>query len=192
LVYALVSNFFCQARFLVMKLSVLFIVLLSVLDSYSQNGKSFPSIETEKLSGEKVRIPEAFDESFTLVGVGTGKRAEEELRTWQTPVYNKFIAKTGLMDSMYDVDVVFLPLFTGAARMAKNKVVKKLKKNNEKVVRDYLYIYSGDREPFNKIGIDDRKKPYFLLLDAKGNIIWQAKGRFEQNYFGEIEAFLNQ
>jgi hypothetical protein len=175
-----------------MKLPTIFILLLFAFNGYSQKGKTFPSIETEILSGEKVKIPEAFTDSYTLIGVGTGKRAEEELRTWQAPVYNKFIAKTGLMDSMYDVDVVFLPLFTGAARMAKNKVVKKLKKNNEKVVRDYLYIYTGEREPFKEIGVDDRKEPYFLLLDGKGEVVWMVKGSFKQDYFGEIEAILNQ
>jgi hypothetical protein len=102
---------------------------------YAQN---FPSVETETLNNEVVTVPDDFSGHFALIGVGTSKKAEDELRTWQVPVYNKFIAKTGLMDEMYDVKVCFLPLFTGVAKAAKSIVVKRLQENNESVVCAHL------------------------------------------------------
>jgi len=167
-----------------------FLVLFAI--SNPINAQEFPSIETEKLTGETVKVPDSFEGFYTLIGVGTSKKAEDELRTWQAPVYNKFIAKTGLMDDMYNVKVCFLPLFTGIAKAGKNKVVKKLKANNESVVYDHLYIYSGSREPFNHFGIDDKSTPYFYLLDKTGKVIWRSEGRFRQKYIDEIEEKLIQ
>jgi len=154
--------------------------------------ESFPSVTTETIQGEMVTIPDAFEGSFSLIGVGTGKKAEDELRTWQVPVYNKFIAKTGLMDNMYDVKVCFLPLFTGAMKMARNQVVKKLEENNEQLILDHVYVYSGERDPFVNIGIDDKKRPYFFLLNAKGEVVWKGKGAFKQVYFDRMEEILSQ
>lgn len=172
-------------------ISAVFLIILLPIITIAQTGK-FPSVETEKLNGDIIQVPDEFIGSYTLIGIGTSKRAEEDLRTWQVPVYNKFIAKTGLMDDMYNVDVCFLPLFTGLAKTAKNKVVKKLKEQNESVVYDHLYIYSGPREPFKAFGIDEKETPYFFLVDKEGFVAWKGEGRFRQSYFDEIEAILNK
>src|SRR5690606_744479 len=121
-----------------------------------------------------------FKAEYTLVGVGTSKKAEDDLRTWQTPVYNKFVAKTGLMDQMYEVNICFLPLFTGASKAAKGQVVKKLRENNQKLVLEHVMVYAGSREPFAEIDADDKDAPVFLLLDRSGKIKWAASGKFRQ------------
>ena len=96
-------------------------------------------------------VPGQFKGRFVFIGVGGSKKAEDDLRSWQNPVYNKFIAKTGLMDNMYDVEVCFLPLFTGAAKASKNQVIKKLEQNNEKLVLDHVYVYSGKKNPLRSL-----------------------------------------
>lgn len=158
----------------------------------AQIGEQFPSVGTEMVSGKQVQFPEELENKYAFVGIGTSKKAEEALRTWQTPIYNKFIAKQGLMDDLYDVQVCFLPLFTGASKAAKPKVMKKLRENNEAVVIDNLYVYSGDRAPFKDFGVTQRDEPYFMLLDAEGVVVWWAKGKFRQSYFDEIEDILTQ
>jgi hypothetical protein len=163
-----------------------------LISAFSFAQDSFPNVETETINGETVMVPESFSGNFVFIGVGTGKKAEDELRTWQIPVYNKFIAKTGLMDGMYDVKVCFLPLFTGAMKLAKNDVIRKLKENNESLILDHVYVYSGDRGPFEEIGIDDKKTPYFFLLNRDGKIVWEGKGSFKQSYFDRIDEILSQ
>lgn len=176
-----------------MKIFFTYIALVaSIACGFAQMGNTFPKIETEKLDGSTVSFPESVSGNFALIGVGMSKKAEEELRTWQTPVYNKFIAKTGLMDDMYNVHIAFMPIFTGASKVAKNKVVKKLQENNESLVYDHLYVYSGSADLFRDLGIDDKKEPYFLLLNANSEVVWMAKGKFRRAYFGEIEEILTQ
>lgn len=156
----------------------------------AQVGKPFPIIETVKISGEVVSLPDRIGEGYSLIGMGRSKRAEDALRTWEAPVYNKFIAKTGLMDDMYDVEIYFLPIFTGASRAAKGKIMEKLRENNEAVVLDHVYIYAGNSEPFDSIALDDKTEPCFVLVNSNGKIVWSAKGAFRQKYLDEIEAIL--
>jgi len=167
-------------------------ILLTAFSGMLMSQNSFPSVATETIQGETVNVPQAFEGSFVFIGIGTGKKAEDDLKTWQVPVYNKFVAKTGLMDNMYDVKVCFLPLFTGTMKMAKNQVVQKLQENNEKLVLDNVYVYSGEREPFVNFGVDDKKQPCFYLLNPKGEVVWEGKGSFKQRHFDQIEEILSK
>jgi hypothetical protein len=170
----------------------LILSLFAFICSFSHGQREFPSVTTETITGKEVVVPDAFRGKFAFIGVGTSKRAEDELRTWQVPVYNKFVAKTGLMDDMYNVELCFLPLFTGAMKAAKSKVVKKLRENNEKPVLDHVYIYAGNRGPFDDLGLTDRGEPYFFLIDPDGRIAWSGKGSFKQRYLDDMEEILSQ
>lgn len=173
-----------------MKYIFLIAVCLTLAQANAQVGKPFPIIETVKISGEVVSLPARVGEGFSLIGMGRSKNAEEALRTWEAPVYNKFVAKTGLMDDMFDVEIYFLPIFTGATRAVKGKIIDKLRENNEALVLDHVYIYSGNSEPFDDISFDDKSEPCFVLVNAKGKIVWAARGAFKQKYLDEIEAIL--
>lgn len=176
-------------RFVTMVVTGLWLLSLSTTDSAAQ---SFPEVTVETIEGRTVTLPDELVGKYSLVGIAGGKKAEEMLRTWQVPVYNKFIAKTGLMDEMFDVRIRFLPLFTGAMKAAKGRVVNKLKENNEPLVLNHVLIYAGDREPFEAIDAFDRKEPRFFLLDPEGRIVYRAEGPFRQRYFDDIETILTQ
>ncbi len=163
---------------------------LILASANAQVGKPFPIIETVKISGETVSLPDRIGEGYSLIGMGRSKKAEEALRTWEAPVYNKFVAKTGLMDDMFDVEIYFLPIFTGATRVAKGKIIDKLRENNEALVVDHVYIYSGNSAPFDDISLDDKSEPCFVLVNAEGKIVWSARGAFRPKYLDEIEAIL--
>ncbi len=156
----------------------------------AQIGKQFPALEVERIDGSEALLPLFGDNDFALIGLASSAKAEEELRTWQEPVYNAFIAKTGLMDQLWDVEIGFVPMFTGASKASKGQVLKKLRENNEKLVLDHVYIYSGDAQPLDALGIDDRKKPYFYLLNAEGVILWYRSGQFRQKYLEEIMGLM--
>lgn len=155
-----------------------------------QVGSTFPSMEMEDLNGRSIDMPAAIESEYALIGLATTKKAEDELRTWQVPVYNKYVAKSGMMDELFDVAVYFVPVFTGANKAAKSQVVKKLKENNEKIVKDHLLIYSGDKSALDKLGIEDKKTPYFYLVNSNGMVLWSAEGAFRQKYLEEIESIL--
>lgn len=173
--------------------SILILTLLTAMSAlaFSQKGSAFPELTTEDLKENTVTLPDAFGSRFALIGLATTKKAEEELRTWQKPVYNKFVTKTGMMDEMFDVAVYFVPVFTGASKAAKGKVVKQLKKNNESLVSDHLLIYSGDKSSLSVLNLDEKKSPYFFLTDPSGTIVWMTEGPFRQKHLEAIEVILS-
>lgn len=174
--------------------SVWILVLCGLFESFAaaQSFTVFPQLNAEDLSGKEVILPKVTTASHTLIGMATTKKAEESLRTWQNPVYQKFIAKSGMMDQMFNVDVYFVPVFTGAAKAAKGKVVKKLKENNEALVVDHLLIYAGAKDPLDRLEMDDKKLPFFYLVDSNGHVVWRAEGSFKRKYLDEIEGVLSR
>jgi hypothetical protein len=182
---------FSSAQFLYLVWALVF-ALGAVDPSFAQATDTFPAMEVENLKGEVLQLPSNLQGSFAFIGVATTKQAEEELRSWQRPVYNKFIEKTGLMDQMWSVEVHFIPVFTGASKAAKASVVKKLRENNEKLVTEHLLIYSGDKKVLEELDIEDKKAPNFYLLNAAGKVIWKGSGAFRQKYLDEIEGKLSE
>src|SRR5690606_40255941 len=72
---------------------------------------------------------------YTLLGLAYSKKSEDELNSWFQPVFEKFIQKNkGLFEAFgYDVNVYFVPMFTGvnaaATGTAKKKAIKNIDPN---------------------------------------------------------------
>lgn len=148
---------------------------------------------TETLDGEEVKLPEEITGKYTLIGLAYSKKAEEDLNSWQVPTYNKFVAKTGLMDDMFDVGLFFIPMFTGAKKMVKDKIIREIEDNTDSRVRKNILIYSGEADPVKEaLKLREKDQPYFFLLNPQGKIVWRGSGRFKQSYFDEIEAILTR
>src|ERR1700704_5604037 len=93
-------------------------------------GKMFPDMEAQTVEDKVVKLPKDVSGKYTLLGLAYSKKSEDELNTWFEPVFGKFIQKaTGLLAGFgYDVNVYFVPMFTGinaaATGTAKKKAIK--------------------------------------------------------------------
>src|SRR6185436_15549430 len=78
-------------------------------------GKMFPAMEAETVEDKKVKLPDAVKGKYALLGLAYSKKSEDELNTWFQPIFQKFIQKNkGIFESFaYDVNVYFVPMFTG-------------------------------------------------------------------------------
>ena len=95
---------------------ILFILTTPTLLS-AQVGDIFPELSAETANNEVVTLPAENAEKFTLVGMAYSKKSENDLQSWFVPVFNKFINPSdgGLFAAFaYDVNVYFIPMFTGA------------------------------------------------------------------------------
>jgi len=108
-------------------------------------GKNFPDMEAETVEDKKVNLPTDTKGKYTLLGLAYSKKSEDELNSWFSPVYNKFIKKTtGLMEGMgYDVNVYFVPMFTGVNAAATGTAKKKAIKNVDPQLLPYILFYKG-------------------------------------------------
>jgi hypothetical protein len=172
-------------------LSVLFITALA---SQAQViGKTFPDMEAENFEDKKVMLPKDVAGKYTLLGLAYSKKSEDELNSWFQPVFEKFIQKTnGLMAGFgYDVNVYFVPMFTGVNAAATGTAKRKAIKNIDPQLLPFILFYKGDLKPY-KESLDFEKKdiPYFFVLDATGKVLYATSGKFSEDKMDHIEDVL--
>ncbi len=178
-----------------MKNILITIVLLAVINQAQAQviGKIFPDMEAENVEDKKVMLPKDVAGKFTLVGLAYSKKSEDELNTWFQPVFQKFIQKTnGLMSGCgYDVNVYFVPMFTGVNAAATGTAKRKAIKNIDPQFLPYILFYKGELKPY-KDALDFEKKdiPYFFVLDAEGKILYATSGKFTEQKMEQIEEVL--
>ena len=138
-------------------------------------GKTFPEMEAETVEDKVVSVPQDTKGKFTLLGLAYSKKSEDELNGWFEPIFYKFIQKTtGLMAGFgYDVNVYFIPMFTGINAAATGTAKRKALKKVDPQLLPYILFYKGELKRF-KEELDFEKKdiPYFFVLDQNGKIVF--------------------
>ena len=173
---------------------VLLLVCLSISSGFSQViGKGFPSMTAETVDDQKVELPSSTLGKYTLIGLAYSKKSESELNTWFQPVFGKFIQKTGGLFSgfTYDVNVYFVPMFTGVNAAATGTAKRKAAKNIDPQLLPYVLFYKGELKSY-KDALDFEKKdiPYFFVLDPQGKIVYATSGKYSEKKMEEIEGMI--
>lgn len=170
---------------------ILILVLLATISNAQIEGKMFPDMTAETVEDKKVNLPKDTKGKYTLLGLAYSKKSEDELNSWFQPVFETFIQKTtGLMSGMgYDVNVYFVPMFTGVNAAAEGTAKKKAAKNIDPQLLPYVLFYKGELKPY-KDALDFQHKdvPYFFVLDKEGKIIYATTGKFTDEKLEEIES----
>lgn len=174
----------------VLTLTALFIIAISNLVYSQVVGKKFPVMIAETVEDKKVSLPEAVAGKYTLLGLAYSKKSEDELNSWFQPVFQKFIQKsTGLMAGFtYDVNVYFVPMFTGVNAAATGTAKKKAAKNIDPQLLPYVLFYKGELKEY-KEALDFEKKdvPYFFVLDPQGKIVYATSGKYTDEKMDAVE-----
>lgn len=177
-------------------LTILFALLAVSFAAKSQVvGKAFPDMQAETVEDKKVNLPTDTKGKYTLLGLAYSKKSEDELNTWFEPVFSKFVQKTtGLLAGMgYDVNVYFVPMFTGVNAAATGTAKKKAIKNVDPQLLPYVLFYKGELKTY-KEALDFEKKdiPYFFVLDPQGKIVYATSGKYSDDKLDEIEGAIEQ
>lgn len=156
-------------------------------------GKQFPDMVAQTAEDKNVSLPQATKGKYTLLGLAYSKKSEDELNTWFEPVFSKFIQKTeGLFAGMgYDVNVYFVPMFTGINAAATGMAKKKAIKNVDPQLLPYILFYKGELKPYkDALGFDKRDIPYFFVLDPNGKIVHATSGSYSESKMNEVEKVI--
>lgn len=175
-----------------MKFFVLSCLLFTGIVAHAQlEGKMFPDMTAETVEDKKVNLPTDTKGKYTLLGLAYSKKSEDELNSWFQPVFETFIQKTtGLMSGMgYDVNVYFIPMFTGVNTAAEGTAKKKAAKNIDPQLLPYVLFYKGKLEPYKEsLDFQHKDVPYFFVLDPQGKIIYATSGKYTEEKLEEIES----
>lgn len=156
-------------------------------------GKPFPDMTAETVEDKKVNLPADVKGKYTLLGLAYSKKSEDELNSWFTPVFNKFIQKTnGMMASFgYDVNVYFVPMFTGVNAAATGTAKKKAIKNVDPQLLPYILFYKGELKKYKEaLDFERRDIPYFFVLDPDGKIVHATSGAYTEKKMDAVEAVI--
>ncbi|HNP18312.1 MAG TPA: hypothetical protein PKL31_07765 [Fulvivirga sp.] len=157
-------------------------------------GTRFPDMETETVEDEIVNIPDDVTDKYTLLGLAYSKKAEDDLNTWFSPVYNKFIKEsTGVFAGFsYDINVFFVPMFTGIKAAATSTAKKKTAKELDPLLIPNILFYKGDLKTYkDALEFDEKDVPYMFLLDKEGNIVYATSGEYTDEKIEAIEEILD-
>jgi hypothetical protein len=173
------------------KLLTIIVLLASVnLVQAQVIGKMFPDMEAETMEDKKVMLPVDTKGKYTLIGLAYSKKSEDDLNGWFSPVYNKFVRKaTGMLEGMgYDVNVYFVPMFTGVNAAATGTAKKKALKNIDPLLLPYILFYKGELKPYKEaLDFEKRDIPYFFVLDTTGKIVYATSGAFTEDKLDAVE-----
>lgn len=173
---------------------VLISLLASAISLQAQViGKTFPDMTAETIDDKKVSLPLDVKGKYTLLGLAYSKKSEDELNTWLNPVYNTFIRKqTGMIQGFsYDVNVYFVPMFTGINAAATGTAKKKAIKNTDPQLLPYILFYKGELRTYKEaLDFERRDIPYFFVLDPQGKIVFATSGAYSDQKMESVEEVI--
>jgi hypothetical protein len=152
----------------------------------AQVGKMFPELTGENLSDVKKTIPSSTKGKYTVICMAYSSDSENDLRSWLQPAYDKFIGKTEMFS--YDVNLYFVPMFTGLNIAGAGKAKKNLKEETDKELQPYVLFYTGDIDAYKKeLGMEKKDVPYIYVLDKEGKIVYSTSGQYTEKKMEDLE-----
>lgn len=171
-----------------MKIILLSLSMLASVALTAPVGEIFPELKGETLSDKTVSIPNDTKGKSTIICLAWSDEAERDLKTWYEPTYDKFIAKTELMADAYDVNLYFVPMFTGPKVAAAASAKTQMKKDVQADIQPHIIIYKGEIDSYKeKLKMDDKKKPYVFVLDKTGKIVYVTSGAYTEDKMDAID-----
>jgi hypothetical protein len=167
--------------------------MMSLTAMSQVTGKMFPAMEVENVEDKKVNLPQDVKGKYTLLGLAYSKKSEDELNSWFQPVFEKYIQKTKgvLAGFTYDVNVYFVPMFTGINAAATGTAKRKAIKNIDPQLLPYVLFYKGELKPYKEaLEFDKKDVPYFFVLDPTGKIVHATIGKYTEDKMDEIESVI--
>lgn len=176
---------------------VLIMLLAGSLQLMAQVGERFPQIKGETVTDKKVRVPEDTRGKYTLLGMAFSRQSDEELQSWFQPVYTRFLQDAGnaglFADFAYDVNVYFIPMFSGLKKAAAGSAKKKALKNVDAELQPHILFYVGEVKSYREaLGLDEKDLPYLFVLDKQGKIVYATEGAYTEAKMEEIENILSR
>ncbi len=153
-------------------------------------GKTFPSISGENMEGKTLQIPTDIKGKFSLIALAYSRDAEDDLKTWLQPAYQTFISENTAFN--YDINLFFVPIFTGTTQSLTKKAKEKVKQETDKAWHTHI-LFSEERinNLKKELEIKEKEKPYFYILDKEGKIVYTTNGKFTSKKMEELEDHLN-
>jgi hypothetical protein len=174
-----------------MKLTTLPAICLSfcLLTAFiNADRQKFPQISGTTLNGKNITLPNTESKKFTLVAVASSIKAEQDLISWIDPVYHTLMGNI-----MFRTDMYFIPMTSGIKGVSEEVVKRKLKEGIDSSLYSYVLLYTGPVEEYVKtLNMKDKEKPYFFVINPRGEITYTTSGKYTEEKLEEITDQLSE
>ncbi len=170
---------------------VLMVFLCVMTSSGLLVSQTIPSFTGTTADNKSVSIPSVSKGKYALICFASSKKAQADLETWLDPVYNRYIAKTGFMDDMFDVDVFFVPIFNGAEGAMQEGIKRRFLETAQKDLWPHLIFCDKSlKETLGSLNMQKEDVPHFFFLDKDGKIVYRTSGAYTEEKFDAIDELV--
>ena len=172
-----------------MKKTVMFYVaFITFVNTWAQE---VPVISGETINNIKINLPADLIGKYSLLCFASSSKAETDLQSWLDPVYQKFIAKTGIMDDMYDVNVFFIPVLTGTNFTFAGSMKKKFKENTQEDLQSHVIFCNEEgKNILAALQMEKSETSHIFLLNKECKVVYRTTGRYTEEKFDLIDDLL--
>lgn len=172
------------------KIALLLVAIIAFVDTRAQE---IPVISGVTINNVKINLPVDLKGKFSLLCFASSSKAENDLQSWLDPVYQKFIAKTGIMDDMYDVNIFFIPVLTGTNFTFAGSMKKKFKENTQEDMQSHVIFCNEEgKNILAALEMEKSEAPHIFLLNKECKIIYRTTGGYTEEKFDHIDDLLEE
>ena len=165
--------------------------LFCILLALNIKAQTLPELSGETVQNKNLTFPRDLKGKYSLLCFASSQKAQSDLESWIDPVYQKFIAKTGIMDDAYDVNVFFVPILTGTNIAFAATIKKKFNEAAQEDLKPHVLFCDKDgKNVLNSLQMQKSDIPYLVLLDKEGKIIYRTSGCYTEDKFDAIDDLI--
>lgn len=162
--------------------------LIIAIPLTSSAQKRVETVECLDINNKTVSFPPVNPGKKTVAMITFSDKASDEAKTWVDPLYQKFIAKSGMMDAMFDASLYVVSFVSGTELSLIKMNAAKIKDDTPAaLINSVLYTTASTANVKTVMNVKNDKSVYILVLSADGSIIKQVSGAFSDDKMETLE-----
>lgn len=145
-------------------------------------GDQLPPLKGEFLSGRTAVLPQAASGRVALLMLGFTYDSRFQVEAW---------AKRFRQDFGTQSEVTFfeIPMIGGMARMGKWFIDSGMRRGTPKSDHEnVITVYGGTNAWKQRVGLNDPKAAYLILIDQQGRVAWRIAGSLDEQRYRALSS----
>jgi hypothetical protein len=145
-------------------------------------GDQLPPLKGEFLSGRTAGLPQAASGRVALLMLGFSYDSRFQVEAWAKRFRQDFGAQPG-------VTFFEIPMIGGMARMGKWFIDSGMRRGTPKADHEnVITVYGGTDAWKQRVGLNDPKAAYLILIDQRGSVAWRSAGSLDEQRYGALSS----
>jgi hypothetical protein len=145
-------------------------------------GAVMPPLEGNYLTGKQARLPDAAQGKIALLALGFTYESRSAVEAWSERFAAEFAKAPAV--TFYEI-----PLIGGVGRLARWFIDGGMRRGTPKEKHEnVITVYGGVDAWKQRVGYQQPKDAYLILMDRQGKVRWLHAGPFDESRFADLVA----